>query len=91
MSPFLDICRFAFKPVVIELDVTERTKQRFNKFVQLDEESLNTVISVKSEQRSRKMRVHAISPEYENWAWRCLKRGEVVPLSQSASSSSGEM
>lgn len=78
----LSICHKAVIPSVVELSVAKRTAKELEKFTQISIDNLNAIKAdcLTNESRSRKIVMHEIRPEYHDWAWACLRSGDVAPL-----------
>lgn len=82
----LSICEKAVIPFVVELSVAERTVKQLEKFVHISSDDLHAIKVHRppNDNRSRNMAMYEIRREYHNWAWDCLKSGDVVPPTETS-------
>lgn len=81
VDDILAICEKAVEPVVLELSVSERSAKQFEKFVHVSVADLNAItVENSNDKLSRSVIMHELRPELHNWAWECLRGGNVCPI-----------
>lgn len=72
INDLFSLCQQSIRPIIVELDVIERTIDRFKNFIQISDEQFSKIKSEECVHCTRKTTMYQILPEYVNWAWQSL-------------------
>lgn len=78
----MEICDNAVFPFVVELSISERSAKQFQKFVHVSSATVSSIRdeSATSHTLSKKIIFYEIRQDFHDWAWSCLKNGNVGTL-----------
>lgn len=72
ISDLFNLCQQCVRPIIVELEVIDRTITRFKKFIQISDEQFFKIKSETFVHCTKKITMYQILPEYEDWAWKSM-------------------
>lgn len=85
VDELLSICKNAIKPVILEIDVVDKTSKRFQHFPHISEEEFAVMKSDKNVTCTKCVKMFGIKNEFEDLAWNYLDMGHTETVIEQAS------